>query len=126
MLEPRDVDSSGTDSGQRLAIEAYRQQTGRMYVPGEVVEIPTDALVFTEYQHVNKTLEEFKKNRCKFDRETNDWLVHYVTVDMLDPELPPVYVDVLPDGVALVDGTHRVAGALITNKPTILAHLNVG
>jgi hypothetical protein len=112
------------DDGQILAIEAYGKKTGRTFTPGEMVTIPIDALVFTEHQRVWKTLEEFKKDRCSFDPETNDWLVYYVTNTLLKADIPPIYVDVLDEGVAIVDGAHRVSARLIAGDEYVWAQLN--
>jgi hypothetical protein len=110
---------------RELAIEAYERKTGRAFVPGEVVEIPVDALVFAEYQTTWASLEEFAEDRCRYDRETNEWLVYYVTEALLQPEVPPIYVDVLDEGVALVDGAHRTAAHFIAGRTTIPAQLNL-
>lgn len=124
MLEPMEADENGQDYNQKVAIKGYWERTGRTFVPGQMVEIPTDALVFTDYQQVWTTVDDYRKGRCHSDPETNEELVYYVTHELLDPELPPVYVDITDDGVALVDGVHRTTAALIANQPTIYAYLN--
>lgn len=75
---------------------------------------PLDALVFAEHQQPWTDLEQYKKDRCKYDRETNEWLVYYVrhmagNVD----NLPPVILDLTDTGVALVDGVHRASSLLM-------------
>lgn len=112
------------DEGQEVAVKAYLEKTGRHYVPGDLVEMPIDALVFTEYQRVWLTLEQYKAERCKYDPETNDWLVYQITETLLESDIPPIYVDILPDGVAIVDGSHRLTAHLIAGHETVLAHLN--
>lgn len=112
------------DDNQITAISCYKMNTGRTFVPGEIVEIPIDALVFTEYQKVWTNLQDFEEDRCIYDSETNEWLVDLVTEVLLEPDIPPIYVDVLPDGLALVDGVHRTTAAFISNRSTILAQLN--
>lgn len=113
------------DENQRFAVEVYEKKTGRRFDPDEdTVEIPVDALVFTEYQSVWPTLEEYEAERCCYDSDSNKELVFLVTVLLLEPHIPPIYVDVLPEGVALVDGAHRVSAALIAGQSTVHAQLN--
>lgn len=115
------------DENQEAAVEVYEDRTGRRFVPGQIVELPIDALVFTEHQKVWTTLEDYKKDRCKYDPETNEWLVYFVTDFLREtPRIPLIFVDILDDGVALVDGVHRVTSAFIAEQPTILAQLNAG
>lgn len=116
---------SGQDEQQQTAIAGYTKRTGRVFTPGEIVEVPVDALVFTEHQRVWTTLENYQQERCNYDPETNDWLVWLVTEFLLEPQIPPIYLDILPDGIALVDGAHRVTGALIAGRDTVRAHLNL-
>lgn len=112
------------DDQQRAAIEAYKKTMGIDFVPGEVVELPIDALVFNSYQPVWTDLESYRKQRCNYDDETNEWLEDMVREYLLEPHIPPIYVDILPDGVAVVDGVHRVSAHLIAGHTTILAQLN--
>jgi hypothetical protein len=114
------------DENQQIAVSEYLIQTGRVFEPGEIVEIPLDALIFAQYQgqYIYPTLEDFKERRCKYDPETNEWLVNNVTEVLLRPEIPPIYVDITKNGVALVDGAHRVSARLIAGHQHILAHLN--
>jgi hypothetical protein len=113
------------DEYQEAAVQEYNKTTGRSFVPGDSIDIPTDALAFTKYQHAWTELEEFKSNRCIYDSETNDELICYVTEFLLGPEIPPIYIDILEDGVALVDGVHRVTAAFISGQPTIRAQINI-
>jgi len=115
------------DFNQQTAINAYYSKTLRKYVPGEKVLLPTDALVFAEYQQPWKTLEEFKANRCHYDPETNEELIYFVTEALLGNggfEVPPIYVDILYNGIALVDGAHRTTACLIAEIPYVPAQLN--
>lgn len=112
------------DYNQEVAIKVYENKFGRTFVPGEIVDVPVDALLFSVYQMPWKTLEEYRKARCIYDAETNDELIYLVTTLLREPEIPPIYVDILSDGVALVDGTHRVTAALIAGDVTIPAQLN--
>lgn len=113
------------DDYRELAIHNYERKTGRTFIPGDVVEMPIDALVFAEYQKPWVTLEAFAEDRCVYDQETNEWLVYYVTEGLLAPEVPPIYLDILDDGVALVDGAHRTAARFIAGLPTISVQLNL-
>lgn len=112
------------DDNQSTAIEAYEKKTGRVFIPGPVVELSIDALAFAEYQQPWKTFREFVKARCHYDSETNEWLSEYVQETLLEPDIPPIYVDILNDGIALVDGAHRVTAYFIADRPTIRAQLN--
>lgn len=114
------------DEQQQIAVSEYLLRVGRIFEPGDIVEIPLDAMAFAKYQHPWLTLEDFIEARCNYDPETNEWLVHYVTEQMLDVTMPPVYVDVFTDGFALVDGAHRVTAHFIAGRETIKAHLNKG
>lgn len=109
----------------RNAIHAYEELTGRKYEPGDItVSIPLDALVFADYQQPWTSLEDYKRDRCIYDPETNAWLIAYVTEVLIKPTMPPIFIDILEDGVALVDGVHRVTANLIAGKEYIFARLN--
>lgn len=112
------------DYQQEVAISEYLLATGRLFVPGDYEEIPIDALVFARYQTPWTTLEEYQKERCHYDPETNEWLVNYITEELLQPHIPPVYVDITETGLQLVDGKHRVTAHLIAGHETILVQLN--
>lgn len=113
------------DYNQKVAVEAYREKTGRVYEPGEYVLLPIDALMFSEYQTTPwASLDEFKEKRCNYDQDTNNWLVYYVTEEMLKSDIPLIYVDITETGVNLVDGVHRVTAHLIAGADSIMAQLN--
>lgn len=116
------------DEQQTFAIQVYRKRTGRIFVPGEATAIPTDALVFSEYQapYIYTTLDAYKAKRCRYDSETNDWLVWLVTDMLLRPGIPMIYVDILDNGFALVDGVHRATAHLIAEDEFVWAQLNQG
>lgn len=112
------------DYQQMVAVVSYKKTTGQTFTPGEIVEIPIDALMFSVYQKPWATLEMYREVRCIYDPETNEELVYLVTQLLNEPHIPPIYVDVLHDGVALVDGVHRVTAAMIAGKTHVLAQLN--
>ena len=113
------------DEQQKLAVEAYEENFGRVFVPDdEVVMIPIDALLFSEYQHVWTDLDEYWQDRCIYDPETNEELIYFVTTLLREDGIPPIYVDILEDGVALVDGVHRTTAAFIAGDTHIAANLN--
>lgn len=114
------------DEEQKVAVQAYLQKTGRKYTPGDVARIPIDALIFSEYQgeSIYLSIEDFRARRCIYDPETNSWLEWYVEERLLEDDIPPIYIDILNDGVALVDGSHRVTAHLIAGHRYIRAHLN--
>lgn len=113
------------DEQQQIAVSEYLIRVGRVFEPGDVVEIPVDAFAFAKYQHPWLTLDNYVEDRCNYDPETNEWLVHYVEHEMLDCSTP-VYVDIFTEGFALVDGAHRVTAHFIAGRETIKAHLNKG
>lgn len=115
-----------SDYQRDVAIRAYENETGRTFVPGEVVEISVDALAFAEYQTPWLDLDSYIDARCIYDPETNGELVWLVTDFFLHTKTPPIFVDILSDGIALVDGSHRTTAAFIAGKSTILAQLNAG
>lgn len=112
------------DDSQRFAISEYQKVTGRVYEPGDYTHIPIDALVFSDYQVPWTTLENYKEKRCLYDPETNEWLVHYVTEELLKVAVPAIYVDITETGVNIVDGAHRVTAYLIAGQEDVLARLN--
>jgi hypothetical protein len=112
------------DEGQQVAVEAYLKKTGRTFVPGAIIPIATDALVFAEYQQPWPTLARYQADRCIYDPETNEWLVDLVSKVLLQPTMPAIYVDVLDDGIALVDGCHRTTAYLIAGREFIWAQIN--
>jgi len=112
------------DEGQEQAIAAYLEKTGRTFVPGAVIPIATDALVFAEYQQPWPTIEKYTEDRCIYDPETNEWLISLVSEVLLDVKIPPIYVDILEDGIALVDGCHRVTAHLISGHEVVWAQIN--
>ena len=112
------------DDSQTFAISEYLIKTGRVYEPGDYTHIPIDALMFSDYQVPWKDLDEYKEKRCNYDPETNEWLVHYVTEDLMKVEVPAIYVDITETGVNIVDGAHRVTAYLIAGQEDVLARLN--
>jgi hypothetical protein len=50
--------------------------------------------------------------------------VYYVTSTLLKADIPPIYVDVRDEGVAIVDGAHRVSAHLIATDEYVWAQLN--
>lgn len=110
---------------QQLAVGAYILASKRRYYPTHyTVEVAVDKLRDTLYQKAWTTAEEYIKDRCVYDPETNEELLYYVTENWADTEFPPIYIDLLPDGVALVDGVHRLTAAFLLGRPTIKAHTN--
>lgn len=112
------------DDSQHMAVDNYALVTGRQYSPGDLVTVPLDALVFSTYQTPWTDLEAYARERCIYDPETNDELIHYVTGNWSLTEPPPIYLDILKDGVALVDGLHRATWHFLNGRSTIKAYLN--
>ena len=79
-----------------------------------IMNLPIDALVFAEHQTPWTSFDQYCKDRCKHDQETNDWLVNYVWQMAHDSyKLPPVLVHLTDTGLALVDGCHRTSALLM-------------
>lgn len=112
--------------GRAFAINAYTEKTGRKYIPSdEITVFHKDELRNTSYQKPYFTLEEFKRDRCKYDEETNDWLVDLVTKILIADDIPPIYLDELPDGTyALPDGSHRLTAIFLSDHVLVKAYLN--
>lgn len=113
------------DESQIRAISSYKQFTKRTYVPGDMVLVPIDALMFATYQTPWPDLDSYVRDRCVYDPETNEELIWYVTENWSDTTPPPIYIDILNDGVALVDGLHRTMWYLLNGYLEIPAQLNV-
>src|SRR6187399_644302 len=65
---------------------------------------PLDALVFAGWQTPLTSFEQFKADRCKYDRETNAWLQWYVSnmaAAAKNGTLPPVLIHIRPNGLCL-------------------------
>lgn len=111
---------------RKAACRAYTNHSGRAYIPGVVEKMDLDTLLISNYQKVWLTLEDYKKDRCNYDPETNEWLVWLVTERLLEDDIPPIYLDEVEPGVyALVDGSHRLSAHYIAGRKTIMAHMNI-
>lgn len=79
-----------------------------------LLNFPLDILVFAEHQTPWTNLEQYKRDRCTYDSETNDWLVNYVWQMAHDSaKIPPVLLHHTDTGIALVDGCHRASALLM-------------
>lgn len=84
--------------------------------------IPLDALVFAGHQTPWLNEDEFREKRCRFDEETNEWLVNYVrSMGAEGPFLQPIIIMATEDGVDLIDGLHRVSALLMYTNATHIA-----
>lgn len=98
--------------GFSRAVDAYPINLWDREVTRE--RFPLDALVFAGYQTPYTSLDEYGEKRCTYDRETNAWLIQYVTEMAANVDrLPPVLIHIRPNGLCLVDGWHRASALLM-------------
>lgn len=107
-----DLDTEPSRYQLKAAVEGYNKYLWNHRVIRE--RFPLDALVFAEHQQPWTDLDQYEKDRCKYDEETNAWLLWYVKEMAGNRDnLPPVILDLTATGVALVDGVHRASALLM-------------